>query len=132
DHGSPSGSRFEVAPWVMWSGFRSRRNYTGNIYSSMLDPTLAGVMGDLWEMVNWETSLGATSRFHAAPVRISSWLEATAEPGVYIRSGHSDQTQRFLSPDTLAVWDRRLDAGIDTLDTGAYFDADLRAFRKVR
>src|SRR5262249_30733500 len=70
--------------------------------------------------------------FHAAPLRIASWLEATTEPGVYIRSGHTDQTKSLLDPDTLSAWDRRLDAGLDTLDTGAYLGVDLRAFQRLR
>jgi hypothetical protein len=132
DHGSPSGARLEFAPWVMWTNFRSRANYTGNIYSSALDPALAGGQGDLWESTNQETALGVTSRFHAAPLRISSWLEVTTEPGVYVRSGRTDQSKSLLNPDTSSVWDRRLNADLQTLDAGAYVDIDVRALKKIR
>jgi TonB family protein len=132
DHGSPNGARLEFAPWVMWTNFRARENFTGNIYGPALDPALAGGQGDLWETTNRETALGVTSRFHTAPLRIASFLEATTESGVYARSGHTDQTKSLRNPDSLSVWDRRLDAGLDTLDAGAYLDLDVRAFRRLR
>ncbi|HEY2409250.1 MAG TPA: TonB-dependent receptor [Polyangiaceae bacterium] len=132
DHAAADGTRFEFAPWLMWTHFRARQNFSGNIYSSELDPELAGGMGDLWESSNVETAVGATSRFHGAPLVLGSWLEATIEPGVYVRAGHTDQTKSLLNPETLAVWDRRLDAGLDTLDAGAYFDVDLRFWKRLR
>jgi hypothetical protein len=132
DHTTTNGSRFEFAPWLMWTHFRARQNFTGNIYSSALDPELAGGQGDLWELANRETAFGVTTRFHAAPLRVASWLQATLEPGLYLRSGRSDQSKSLLNPDTLAVWDRRLNSGVSTLDTGAYLDLDLRAWRRVR
>jgi iron complex outermembrane receptor protein len=132
DHGTANGSRFEFAPWLMWTTFRARENYTGNIYGSALDPELAGGQGDLWETANRETAFGVTSRFRAAPIELGPWLEATLEPGLYLRSGHTDQSKSLLNPDTLAVWDRRLNSGLSTLDTGAYLDVDLRAFRRAR
>jgi outer membrane receptor protein involved in Fe transport len=132
DHVAPSGARFEFAPWVMWTGFRDRQNFSGNIYSSQLDPDLAGGMGDLWETTNAESALGVTSRFHAAPWRLGSWLEAATEPGVYLRAGHTDQTKSLISPTTLEPWDRRLDASLDTLDAGAYFDLDVRLWGRLR
>lgn len=132
DHVGQSGARLEFAPWVMWTTFRARENFTGNIFSSQLDPQLAGGLGDLWETTNGETAFGATSRFHAAPLRIGSWLEATTEPGVYVRAGHTGQTKSLLDPQTLQAWDRRLDDGVDTLDTGAYIDLDLRAWKRAR
>ncbi len=132
DHVAPSGARFEFAPWVMWTDFRARQNFSGNIYSSEIDPALAGGMGDLWETTNAETAAGVTSRFHAAPFCVGSWLEATTEPGIYVRAGHTDQTKSLISPETLQPWDRRLDAGLDTLDAGAYLDLDLRFWRRLR
>lgn len=132
DHVARSGARFEFAPWVMWTGFRDRQNFTGNIYSSQLDPDLAGGMGDLWETTNAETALGMTSRFHGAPWVVGSWFEGTAEPGVYVRAGHTDQTKSLISPQTLEPWDRRLDAGLSTLDAAAYLDLDLRFWKKLR
>ncbi len=132
DDSASDGSRFEFAPWVMWTNFRARQNFSGNIYSSQIDPELAGGLGDLWETTNAETAIGATSRFHAAPLHVASWLEATTEPGVYVRAGHTDQTKSLLSPQTLTVWDRRLDAGLQTLDAGAYLDVDLRFFKRLR
>ncbi len=132
DHVAPNGSRFEFAPWAMFTDYRTRQNFSGNIYSSELDPELAGGQGDLWEAQNRESAAGATSRFHAAPWRLGPAVEATVEPGVYVRAGHTDQTKSLLRPDTLVAWDRRLDAGLDTLDTGAYVDLDLRFWKRLR
>ncbi len=132
DHVAPSGARFEFAPWGMFTDFRERQNFTGNIFSSQLDPELAGGMGDLWETTNVEFAVGLTSRFHAAPWHFGSWFEAATEPGVYVRAGHTDQTKSLLNPNTLQAWDRRLDAGLDTLDAGAYLDLDLRFWKRLR
>src|SRR5262249_54067137 len=38
----------------------------------------------------------------------------------------------LLVPATLETWDRRLDAGLETLDAGAYVDLDFRLFRRLR
>ena len=43
---APSGARFEFAPWLMWTDFRSRQNFSGNIYSSESNPMLPGGLGD--------------------------------------------------------------------------------------
>ncbi|HEX3777060.1 MAG TPA: TonB-dependent receptor [Polyangiaceae bacterium] len=126
------GAHFELAPWAMWTNFDARENFTGNIYSSALDPMLAAGQGDLWETVNRESAVGAVSRLHSAPVKLTSFLEANVEPGVSVRVGHTDQTKSLLNPETLAVWDRRLDAGLDTLDAAAYLDLGLRLFRRAR
>lgn len=132
DHVAPNGARFEFAPWAMWTDFRARENYSGNIYSSQLDPELAGGIGDLWETTNVETAAGITARLRAAPWHLGSWLEATTESGVTVRAGHTDQTKSLISPETLQPWDRRLDAGLDTLDAGAYVDVDLHLWRRLR
>jgi len=132
DHVAPSGARFEFAPWAMWTDFRARQNFSGNIYSSQIDPALAGGLGDLWETTNVETAAGVTSRFHAAPWHLGSWLEAGAEPGVYVRVGHTGQTKSLLDPQTSQAWDRRLDDGVDALDAGAYLDLDLRFWKRAR
>lgn len=96
DDSASDGAHFEFAPWIMWTNFRARQNFSGNIYSSQIDPELAGGLGDLWETTNAETAMGASSRFHAAPLHVASWLEATTEPGVYVRAGHTDQTTSLL------------------------------------
>lgn len=132
DDDARDGSRLEFAPWFVWTNFRARQNFTGNIYSSQIDPAIAGGLGDLWEATNIETALGATSRFHAAPLHIGSWLEVVTEPGVYVRAGHTTQTKSLLVPQTLQAWDRRLDNELETLDTGAYLDVDLRLWKRLR
>ena len=141
DHVTPNGARFEFAPWVMWTDFRSRQNFTGNIFSSEIDPMLPGGLGDLWETTNVETASGATVRFHSEAWRPRGWFEIAAEPGVYIRVGHTDQTKSLLNPTNppnavpglaLQAWDRRVDEGLDTLDLGTYLDLDVRLFKRLR
>ncbi|MEI9938782.1 MAG: TonB-dependent receptor [Pseudomonadota bacterium] len=127
-----SGTHFELAPWAMWTNFIARENYTGNILSSAIDPDTAGGAGDLWETTNRESAVGVVSRLHAAPMRMARFIELSVEPGVNVRLGHTDQTKSLVNPDTLAVWDRRLNAGLDTLDVGAYFDASLRLWKHAR
>lgn len=141
DHVAPSGARFEFAPWAMWTDFRARENFSGNIYSSAIDPAEPGGLGDLWETTNAETAAGVTSRFRAAPWRPRAWLEVATEPGVYLRVGHTEQTKSLINPGNpptvvpgraLQAWDRRVDEGLDTLDAGVYVDVDLRLWKRLR
>ncbi|HEY3592299.1 MAG TPA: TonB-dependent receptor, partial [Polyangiaceae bacterium] len=59
-------------------------------------------------------------------------VELVGEPGVYLRLGHTEQAKNLLNPDNLQAWDRRIDAGIDSLDAGAYFDVDARIAKHLR
>ncbi len=63
DHATGSGAHFSIAPWVMWTDFLSRQNYTGDVNSSNLQPKVDD-LGDLWQLTNVETAAGATARFH--------------------------------------------------------------------
>jgi len=132
DHVAPSGARFEFAPWVMWTDFRARQNFTGDLESSQINPAVSG-LGDLFETTNVETAAGLTSRFHTAPVQLGAIGDLAAEPGVVFRVGHTDQARSLLDPNdpNLAAWDRRIDASLDTLDAGAYVDLDLRLFKHL-
>ncbi len=129
---TPGGAHFELAPWAMWTNFLARENFTGNILSSALDPELAGGAGDVWETTDRETAAGVVSRLHASPRHLTSFLEASVEPGVSVRVGHTDQTKSLVTPGSLVVWDRRLDAGLDTLDAAAYLDLSLRFWQHAR
>jgi hypothetical protein len=131
DHVAASGSRFEAAPWFMWTDFRARQNFTGDLESSQIDPAVSG-LGDLFETTNRESAAGLVSRLHGAPIALGSVGEIVLEPGLQARYGHTDQTRSLLDPTTLAQWDRRVDATLDTLDAGAYLDLDLRLFRRLR
>jgi iron complex outermembrane receptor protein len=130
DHLEPSGAHFELAPFVMWTDFRARQNFTGALESSDVNPAAAG-LGDLFESTNDETALGVTSRFHTAPIALGP-AELAAEPGVFVRAGHTDQSRNLTDPVTLALWDRRRDAALNTLDAGAYLDLDLRLWKRLR
>jgi hypothetical protein len=131
DHASGAGARFEIAPWVMWTDFRSRQNYTGSVFESNVQPDLPS-LGDLWQLTNVETAAGFTSRFRTAPFHVGSFLEVVAEPGVSLRAGHTDQSKDLLNPSNLDPWDYRNNFGLDTLDIGGYADLDLRLWKKLR
>jgi iron complex outermembrane recepter protein len=131
DHVAVTGARFEFAPWAMWTAFRARQNFTGELESAQFD-LATPPQGDLFETTNVETAAGLTSRLHTAPLRIGANAEIAAEPGVTLRVGHTEQTKSLLSTTDLQPWDRRIDAGLDTFDAGAYLDVDLRLFRRLR
>jgi iron complex outermembrane receptor protein len=131
DHTTGGGARFEVAPWVMWTHFLSRQNYTGDLNSSNLQPALAS-LGDLWQLTNVETAWGVTARFHPAPVRIGDFAEVVMEPGVSLRAGHTTQSKDLVNPADLDPWDYRQNDGLDTLDVAGYLDLDVRLWKKLR
>jgi iron complex outermembrane recepter protein len=130
-HSTGAGAHFEVAPWVMWTNFLSRQNYTGDLNSSNLQPQLAS-LGDLWQLTNVETAGGMTARFHSVPVRVGDFLEVVVEPGVSLRAGHTDQSKSLVNPADLYPWDYRESYGLDTLDLAGYLDLDLRLWKKLR
>ncbi len=131
DHATAGGARFEIAPWVMWTSFLSRQNYTGDLNSSNLQPQLAS-LGDLWQLTNVETAGGVTARFHAAPIHVGSFLEIVTEPGVSMRVGHTDQSKSLVDPSDLEPWDYRENYGLDTIDIAGYLDLDVRLWKKLR
>src|SRR5262249_36646131 len=104
--------------------------YTGNLESSRTPPYAAG-QGDLFETTNQETAAGCLSRVHSAPVRLGP-VDVVGEPGISTRVGHTDQSRSLVDPSTLAVWDRRLSDGLQTIDVGAYVDLDVRIARRLR
>jgi hypothetical protein len=148
DHVTPGGARFELAPWVMWTSFRARQNFTGDLESSQINPAAdASAPGDLFETTNVETAAGLTARFQPAPWHVAEVVDVVAEPGLTLRAGHTDQTKSLLDPTPcpavpsgaatppcgyLQAWDRRVDASLDTLDAGAYLDLDIRLWKRLR
>jgi outer membrane receptor protein involved in Fe transport len=88
--------------------------------------------GDLFETTNEETAFGLSGSVRSVPMSLGGGAEVIVEPGVQLRFGQTDQTKSLLEPSTLAVWDRRIDAGLQTLDAGAYVDADLRLWKRLR
>src|SRR6185312_4266800 len=131
DHQTGSGARFGIAPWVMWTDFRSRQNYTGDLNSSNLQPQIAS-LGDLWQLTNVEIAAGVTASFRAAPVRLGDHVEIVVEPGVSLRGGHTDQAKSLLDPTDLLPWDYRQSYGLDTVDLAGYVDLDVRLWKKLR
>jgi iron complex outermembrane recepter protein len=131
DHATGGGARFEIAPWLMWTNFLSRQNYTGDLNSSNLQPQLAS-LGDLWQLTNVETAGGVTARFHTAPLHIGSFMEVVTEPGVSLRAGHTNQSKDLVNPADLEPWDYRENFGLDTADLAGYLDLDVRLWKKLR
>ncbi|HSY23179.1 MAG TPA: TonB-dependent receptor, partial [Polyangiaceae bacterium] len=115
DHTLEGGGNVEVAPWLMWTNFLSRQNYTGSLNSSNLQPALNS-LGDLWQLTNVETAGGITGRFHAPPMHFGKFVEVAVEPGVSIRVGHTEQGKDLVNPADLEPWDYRTRYGLDTLD----------------
>jgi iron complex outermembrane receptor protein len=131
DHATTGGGHFAVAPWVMWTNFLSRQNYTGDLNSSNLQPQLAS-LGDLWQLANVETAWGATARFHAAPIHLGPHVEVALEPGLSLRAGHTDQSKDLVNPADLEPWDYRENYVLQTLDLAGYVDLDARLWKKLR
>lgn len=131
DHQTSSGSHFEIAPWAMWTNFRARQNYTGNLELGAVNPSWYG-FGDLYETRNRELAAGFTARQHSRAHKLGRHVEVAVEPGVAVRVGRTSQSKSLLRNDNLLAWDRRLDMGLDTLDAGAWLDLDLRIAKRLR
>jgi iron complex outermembrane recepter protein len=131
DHTSAGGGRFAISPWVMWTNFVSRQNYTGDLLSSNIQPNQPS-LGDLWQLTNVETAAGISASYRGAPMRLGNFLEAVAEPGVYLRGGHTDQSRDLVNPADLSPWDYRQNDGLDTLDLAGYLDLDVLLWKKLR
>src|SRR6185369_6337264 len=130
-HQASSGAVYSVAPFVIWTDFRARQNYTGTLQSSRSDPTKYG-LGDLFETKNRELAAGLSGSARLARQRFGASAELGIEPGVYLRVGHTEQSKNLLEPADLTVWDRRLDAALGTLDAGAYLDFELSLWKRLR
>jgi len=130
-HLADGGRVYTVSPFLMWTDFRARQNYTGTLQSSRSDPTKFG-LGDLFETKNRELAAGLTASARVASEKFGSSAELGIEPGVYLRYGHTEQSKNLLVPEDLTVWDRRLDASLGTLDAGAYLDFDLLLWKRLR
>jgi outer membrane receptor protein involved in Fe transport len=130
-HLGRGGARFAISPWLMWTQFRARQNYTGALESSQQNPELSG-LGDLFQTTNQELAVGMNAAWRSKARRIARNVSVVIEPGSYLRFGQTQQGKSLLEPDTLAVWDRRVDARLGTLDAGAYLDLDLRVGRWLR
>jgi hypothetical protein len=55
EHATADGAHVEIAPWFMWTNFRARQNFAGDLESAQIDPRLSG-LGDLFETRNLDAS----------------------------------------------------------------------------
>jgi hypothetical protein len=131
EHDVPLGVHFEVAPWFMFTDSRVRQNFTGALETGQINPKLSA-LGDLFETTNRETAAGVTSKLRTETLRPWDEVEAVAEPGTFVRAAHTDQTKSLHVPSTLLAWDRRIDAGVFSLDVAAYLDVDVRLWKRLR
>jgi iron complex outermembrane recepter protein len=130
-HLSRNGDVLRVAPFVMWTDFRARQNYTGTLQSSRSDPSKFG-LGDLFETNNRELAGGLTASARRPAQLLGSSLELGIEPGIYARFGRTQQSKNLLAPADASVWDPRLAARLGTLDAGAYLDFDVLLWKRLR
>jgi len=130
-HRSSRGDVLSVAPFLIWTDFRARQNYTGNLQVSRSDPSQFG-LGDLFETNNRELAAGLSASLRRTPQRWGASAELGIEPGVYLRYGHTQQSKNLLVPEDLTVWDRRLSAALGTFDAGAYLDFELLLWKRLR
>ncbi|HTQ02279.1 MAG TPA: TonB-dependent receptor [Polyangiaceae bacterium] len=131
DHVEPGRAEFTLTPWLMWTNFLSRQNYTGALNSSNLEPALPS-QGDLWQLTNLETAGGLSASFRTLPRHVGRFVEFTSESGVSLRLGHTDQAKELVNPENLAPWDYRENFGLNTLDLAAYVDVDARLAKTLR
>ncbi|MBM4364367.1 MAG: TonB-dependent receptor plug domain-containing protein, partial [Deltaproteobacteria bacterium] len=122
--GERHGARVTVTPWVMATGLVVRRNYSGAVETSRLDPRRSG-LGDLFESRTEELAGGATARVRPERLTLGAGTTLELEPGAVVRAGETDQRKRLLVPGTLEPWDTRTDAEIHTIDAALYTDAVL-------
>ena len=82
---APRAARaFEVAPWLMWTDFRARQNFTGDLESSQHRPAALRASATSSQTTNAETAAGVTARFHArAGAPRATSVEVAVEPGVF-------------------------------------------------
>jgi iron complex outermembrane receptor protein len=130
-HSSDGGGLYSVAPFLIWTKFAARQNYTGTLQSSRTDPSQFG-LGDLFETKNRELALGLTAYARPAPRQLGASAVLHVEPGVYVRFGQTQQSKNLLEPASRAVWDRRLAAALGTLDAGAYLDFALLFWKRLQ
>ncbi len=130
-HETSGGAGVELAPWLMWTNFLSRQNYTGNLESSNLLAQLNS-LGDLWQLTNVETAAGFTARVRTGSLHLGRFLEVVMEPGVFLRAGHTAQSKDLVNPADLAPWDYRENYSLNTVDLAGYVDVDLRFWKKLR
>lgn len=130
-HVGASGGLVSVAPFLIWTKFRARQNYTGTLQSARSDPSRFG-LGDLFETKNRELAGGLTAYARPATQRLGASSELSVEPGVYLRFGRTEQSKNLLEPASTAIWDRRLSAELGTLDAGAYLDFELLFWKRLQ
>lgn len=132
DYESERGDNGQWGVFVGYDNFRLQENFTGFLQQSRMLARVAG-RGDLLEQQNRTLSLGLTGRYRSAPLRPARWTHGTIELGMDGRLDVIDQAQNLLDATVHSqTWDRRVDAGIRSVDLGLWGDLDWRIGEAVR
>jgi iron complex outermembrane recepter protein len=126
DYNKPSGENGQLGAFIGYDDFRLQENYTGFLQRSRSLERTSG-RGDLIEQQNRTFTLGLTGRYRTAPLRPATWNHGTLELGLDGRLDAIDQAQNLLDASVRSqTWDRRVDAGVRSMDIGAFGDLDWR------
>lgn len=128
-HG-PQGENAELLSYVVLTNFRLQANYTGFAEVSRVDPSWTG-RGDLIEQTHIDRSIGFKGRYRTLELHPFSFARTFLEVGVSGRSNKVSQAQNLIKAPQSTTWDRRIDAQIDGLDVGGYFDLDTTLTERV-
>ena len=132
DYQGANGENGQLGLWLSYDVFRIQNNFTGYIQHSRLLERVAG-RGDLIEQQNHTTSMGMTGRYRAAPLVLESLGLATLEVGTDIRFDRIEQSQNLIDASVRSqIWDRRVDAHLDSVDLGVWGDIDWHVFSSLK
>jgi hypothetical protein len=130
-HQAPSGVKTTVAPFVTWTDFSARQNFTGTLLQAQRMPG-SPPRGDLFNSGNEELAAGISTVHQPASINLGKGVEARAEPGLFYRAGRTEQTRSLIDAVTLQPWERRLDNRLTTLDFAGYLDINIRFWKRLR
>jgi iron complex outermembrane recepter protein len=125
------GGNGQLGGFIGYDTFRLQRNSTGFLEQSRSLQDVSG-RGDLIEQQNRTLTLGLTARHRMARARPASWLHGTLELGADARLDTIEQAQNLLDASVRGqTWDRRVDAGIRSMDLGMWSDLDWVLWRRL-
>jgi len=113
------------------STYRSRLNFTGYTQRSRTRPEWAG-RGDLIEQSNDDIGAGARASYRSRRYEATPWLKAQLTIGADAEIHSIDQAQNLLAVPQNETWDKRVDATIRSVRTGAFADALVTITRYAR
>ena len=132
DYQGEKGDNGQLGLWVSYDLFQLQSNYTGFIQTSQLLERVGG-RGDLIGQQNHTFTLGLTGRYRAPSFHVFPWLQGKIELGVDGRVDEINQGQNLLDATVRnQVWDRTVDATINSADLGVWGDLDLSIWEPLK